>query len=98
MNYTVILLRGPKFARHFHDAEPFGTDAYVAHVEAAAPREAVQAGLAQVLTADTRDWPWRDAGVKLTESDYVPLVVLEGRAQGIFWNWELRGAARNIPV
>jgi hypothetical protein len=35
--YTVVLLRGPKFAEDLDHDEPTGTDAYVAYVQAADP-------------------------------------------------------------
>jgi hypothetical protein len=98
--YTVILLRGPKFARYFGDAEPFGTDVYVALVEAAESALAIAPAIEEVLKDDRRAWrqSCREAGVKLTKADYITLVVLEGHANAVLWNWEMPRKLRNLPT
>lgn len=90
-NWTVILLRGRKFAERLNHDEPFGTDAYVAYVFAGFGEPAVKAARQQVLKADRKDFrdQCREAGVRLVESDYIPLMIFEGHHTPVLWGWQL---------
>lgn len=97
--YTVVLLRGPKFSRELNDIDTFGTDAYVAHVSAESGVDAIAPAIKELLKADRRDCRQicDELGVKLTESDYIPLLVLKGHTIAVHWNWTLPHNLRNIP-